>query len=221
MANGHLLACKALSPEADKAQRGIKKRKRRKPSPPSYRAAPLCIYFIMAKKKKYIFCAFSCNSRTKPWHQRCKSIFFPPTADWYAQSAFRLASSLQQAPSLSANSGADHQKPDQDFLLQLCRPTRFHTREHHADMAALRMLFWTCRECERGEATGLGSDRGFALRGSATVIGVSFKASASPGRMVSKLTAFAGYFSASASAQRLIPCPGLHQPCFQRDNKAH
>lgn len=177
----------------------------------------------MAKKKNTFFSAFSCNSRTKPWHQRCKSIFlfFSPHRWLIRTISFQTCLVLAASPSLSANSGADHQKPDQDFLFQLCRPTRFHTREHHADTAALRMLFWTCRECERGEATGLGSDRGFALRGRATVIGVSFKASASPGRIVSKLTAFAGYFSASASAQRFIPCPGLHQPCFQRDNKAH
>lgn len=49
---------------------------------------------------------------------------------------------------------------------------------------------------KHGRLAGLGSDTGFALRGEVTVIGVRFKASASPGRMLSKLTAFAGFLFA-------------------------
>lgn len=60
-------------------------------------------------------------------------------------------------------------------------------------------LIWSIKQ---GRLAGLHCDTSFALRGEVTVIGVPFKASASPGRMLSKLTAFAGFHFAKLTGRR-------------------
>lgn len=49
------------------------------------------------------------------------------------------------------------------------------------------------RNIKQSGLAGVRSDTGFALQGVVTVIGVPFTASASPGRIVSKPKAFAGF----------------------------
>lgn len=60
-------------------------------------------------------------------------------------------------------------------------------------------LIWSIKQ---GRLAGLHCDTSFALRGEVTVIGVPFKGSASPGRMLSKLTAFAGFHFAKLTGRR-------------------
>lgn len=101
--------------------------------------------------------------------------------------------------------------------LPLCQQTLWHTTKvrpvdqvdthvfihacTHAGITVLRQLSWTYMSIKQGRLTGLSNDTGFALQSQVTIIGVSFKASASPGRKASKLTGFAGFLLVECTGQ--------------------
>lgn len=70
------------------------------------------------------------------------------------------------------------------------------------------------RSLKHGRLAGLRGDTGFAFQGKVTVIGAHFKASASPGRMLSKLTVFAGFLSRAdvplSATQLPTPASDVH-----------
>lgn len=64
-------------------------------------------------------------------------------------------------------------------------------------------LLQTIKQGRQAGRQACSTDTGSALRGGVTVIGVSFKASASPETMVSKLTAFAGFLFVTSRCSAL------------------
>lgn len=121
-----------------------------------------------------------------------------PSACWYERAAIRLIP-LQRSLPVSKRSDALPMLDRASLALLTHTLSFMHSLtqvEPYSDSSLERT--WSIKQ---GRLAGLRSDIGFALQGEVTVIGEPFKAPASPGRMVSKLTAFAGFIFAELTGR--------------------
>lgn len=126
-----VIGLQAVSPEAEtETVQGENKN----PEAFTYWAVPLGVF----SDKKIEFCLPLAATADQNHDTKAANPFFPP-ADWYAQSAFRL---LAEAPLGQQASRLGHQNARSGPPVWTPGLSS-QTRDAHADVATLKMLFWT------------------------------------------------------------------------------